>query len=321
MGSIVRAGGLSVNRQDSNNIVRYRRTMISQTGRPDLESLACVDALARTLRFHVAARSCALSPAAFSKRVQQAEEQLGVSLFQRTTRSVQLTDRGAVLLPRIRQILADAEGLTSTADVAAVDVVIGTRHELGMSWLLPARKALKQALPHVTTHLRFGSTEELEQSVQLLRTDAIVISRAPATRRLVAIDLHHEAYDLVASPRLLARVPLRRADDAAGHVLVDADDALPLFSYFRASGVPLQFGRTLTLGAIEAILAAVLDGEGVAVLPRYFVKEHVRRRRLRRLLPRAVLGADYFRMIFRADDPRRALLARIAAVLASLPLR
>ena len=89
----------------------------------------------------------------------------------------------------------------------------------------------------------------------------------------------------------------------------------------RASGVPLQFGRTLTLGAIEAILAAVLDGEGVAVLPRYFVKEHLRRRRLRRLLPRAVLGADYFRMIFRADDPRRALLERIANVLAALPLR
>ncbi|MDP2345432.1 MAG: LysR family transcriptional regulator [Deltaproteobacteria bacterium] len=289
---------------------------------PDLESLACVDALARTLRFHVAARSCALSPAAFSKRVQQAEEQLGVALFQRSTRRVQVTDRGALLLPRIRQILADAQALTSS-DLAlgAVDVVIGTRHELGMSWLMPARAAIKRALPHVTTHLRFGSTEELEQSVQLLRTDAIVISRAPATRRLLAVDLHQEAYDLVAAPKLLARLPLRRAADAAAHVLVDADDSLPLFSYFRSSGVALQFGRTLTLGAIEAILAAVLAGEGVAVLPRYFVREHLRRRRLRRLLPRAVLGADYFRMIFRADDPRRALLERIGAVLAALPLR
>ena len=291
---------------------------------PDLESLACVDALARTLRFHVAARSCALSPAAFSKRVQQAEEQLGVALFQRSTRRVQITDRGAVLLPRIRQILADASSLTSVAAVAAVapaDVVIGTRHELGMSWLLPARAELKKALPHLTVHLRFGSTEELEQSVVALRTDAIVISRAPATTRLMAVDLHPEAYDLVGAPKLLARTPLRRADDARAHVLVDADDSLPLLSYFRASGVALRFGRTLTLGAIEAIKAAVLAGEGVAVLPRYFVKEELRRGRLRRLLPRAVLGGDYFRMIFRSDDPRRALLERIAAVLASLPLR
>ena len=288
---------------------------------PDLESLACADALARTLRFHVAARSCALSPAAFSKRVQQAEEQLGAQLFQRSTRRVQITERGAVLLPRIRQILADASALTSAEAVGAVDVVIGTRHELGMSWLMPARAALQQALPHVTAHLRFGSTEELEHSVLALRSDAIVISRPPATRQLLAIDLHQEAYDLVAAPRLLARTPLRRAQQAKDHVLIDADDGLPLYSYFRASGVELQFGRTLTLGAIEAIKAAVIAGEGVAVLPRYFVQEDLRRRRLRRLLPRAVLGADFFRMIFRADDPRRALLQRIAAVLASLPLR
>ena len=39
---------------------------------PDLESLACADALARTLRFHAAAKSRFLSPAAFSKR--KAEE-------------------------------------------------------------------------------------------------------------------------------------------------------------------------------------------------------------------------------------------------------
>jgi hypothetical protein len=64
---------------------------------PDLESLACVDALSRTLRFHVAARARALSPAAFSKRVQQVEEHVGAPLFARTTRNVELTDAGEAL--------------------------------------------------------------------------------------------------------------------------------------------------------------------------------------------------------------------------------
>src|SRR5439155_5544920 len=106
---------------------------------PDLESLACVDALARTLRFSVAARSRALSPAAFSKRVQQVEEHVGVRLFARTTRSVALTPAGIALWPRIRRLLADAKSLADAgpAAPAPTELTVGTRHELGMSWLFP----------------------------------------------------------------------------------------------------------------------------------------------------------------------------------------
>src|SRR5687767_6634707 len=109
---------------------------------PDLESLACVDALARTLRFRAAAQSMALSPAAFGKRVQQVEEHLETPIFVRTTRKVQLTPAGAALMPRIRRLLKEAQSLKGAARGTAppVDVVVGTRHELGMSWLLPARE-------------------------------------------------------------------------------------------------------------------------------------------------------------------------------------
>ena len=198
---------------------------------------------------------------------------------------------------------------------------MGTRHELGLSWLMPARAALQKALPHVTVHLRLASTNDLEHAVSALRADAIIGSRAPATRRITTVDLHREDYDLVGAPALLRRRKFSRAADAQRHVLLDADDDLPLFSYFRTSGVSLEFERIITLGAIEAIRAAVIAGEGVAVLPRYYVRDDIKRRRLRRLLPRAELGSDFFRLIFRADDPRRRLLTMIAEVLQTLPLR
>src|SRR5712671_2282819 len=145
---------------------------------PDLESLACVEALARTLRFHTAARSRFLSPAAFSKRVQQVEQSLGAKLFARTTRRVELTAAGVALLPRLRRLLLDAESL---ADLrvdrsVATDLMIGTRHELGMSWLFPARRVLAKHMPHLTVHLRFGSTDDLERALLSLRVDAIVTS-------------------------------------------------------------------------------------------------------------------------------------------------
>jgi LysR family transcriptional regulator, glycine cleavage system transcriptional activator len=289
----------------------------------DLESLACVDALARTLRFRVAAKSVALSPAAFGKRVSDVERALGAQLFFRTTRRVQVTPRGESLLPRIRRLLADAEALAAAGRSAEppVDVVLGTRHELGMSWLVPARAALKRALPHATVHLRFGNTVELETAVLALGADAIIVSRTPTTRRLDTLPLHEETYTLVASPKLLAKTPLRRAEDAEQHALVDADESLPLYSYARRAGATLRFGSMLQMGTIAAMRAVILAGEGVGVLPTYFVAADLRAKRLVRPLPTLPIDADRFRLIFRADDPKRPLLARMAAVLRKEPLR
>jgi DNA-binding transcriptional LysR family regulator len=290
---------------------------------PDLESLACVDALARTLRFHTAARSRALSPAAFSKRVQRVEEFVGAPLFARTTRRVELTPAGVALLPRVRRLLFEAESLAELhADrAAATELTIGTRHELGMSWLFPARHELAKRMPHLTTHLRFGSTDDLERALLSLRVDAIVTSHRLSTTRLDFVPLAREDYAFVGSKRLLARRPLSTARDATAHVLIDTDDSLPLFSYLRATGLPLRFLRVLNLGTIAAMRAAVCAGEGVAVLPSYFVRHDLDSARLVRLLPRTRLGHDYFRLIFRADDIRRPLLEQVAGILATMPLR
>lgn len=299
------------------------------TSLPDLESLACVDALARTLRFHVAAKARFLSPAAFSKRVQQVEDHVGTPLFSRTTRTVELTEAGAALLPQIRKVLDEARVLSVAAERGArgaagaptpIELTLGTRHELGMSWLMPARRALQEEMPHLTVHLRFGSTEELEHAVLTLRADAIVTSRAPSTKRLDSIPLHREDYAFVAAPRLLKRRPFSHPDEAGAHTLVDAHDDLPLFAYLRATGLPLRFAHVLVLGTIAAMRDAVLDGEGVAVLPRYFVDDDLARKRLINVLPRARLGHDFFRLVFRADEARRPLLERVARTLKSRPL-
>ena len=288
---------------------------------PDLESLACVDALARTLRFSTAARSRHLSAAAFSKRIQQVEEHVGTRLFSRTTRLVTLTPAGAALLPRIRRLLGEAESLVATGEgSAAIQVTIGTRHELGMSWLMPARRHLAQTMPHLTMHLRFGSTGELEAGVLGLRIDAIVTSHPPSTVRLASCPLGREDYVFVGAPRLLKRNPFVAARDAANHVLIDADDGLPLYGYLQKSGLPLRFGRVVTLGTIDAIRSAVVTGEGVAVLPRYFVADEIKRGSMVPLMPRTRLGHDFFRLVFRADDVHRPVYEEIATQLALLPL-
>jgi DNA-binding transcriptional LysR family regulator len=99
---------------------------------------------------------------------------------------------------------------------------------------------------------------------------------------------------------------------------------LALFRYWRdgQGGVAnMTFGNILQIGTIAAIRALVLQGEGVAVLPAYFVGPDIKARRLVRLFPKVKPLSDFFRLVFRADDPRRSIYERLAEVLVSEPLR
>src|SRR5262245_32409633 len=117
---------------------------------PELESLHCFVRAATSPSFRVAAKSVALSPAAFGDRIRRLEEGLGARLFQRTTRRVGLTAEGARLLPQARRCLEEAErchAVVGSEGGPPFDIVIGTRFELGMSWLVPALGQLERARP------------------------------------------------------------------------------------------------------------------------------------------------------------------------------
>jgi LysR family transcriptional regulator, glycine cleavage system transcriptional activator len=65
----------------------------------------------------------------------------------------------------------------------------------------------------------------------------------------------------------------------------------------------------------------VAEGAGVAVLPAYLVKADLRARKLRAILPRTPPGHDFFRLVFRADDPRRSVYDALATEMLKTPLR
>src|SRR5262245_17877870 len=108
----------------------------------DLDSFRCFEAAAATLSFRAAAARVHLSPAAFSDRIRRLEEDLGVTVLRRTTRQVALTEEGQRLLPLVREALRNADRVREAAREkgrpAPFELVIGTRYELGISWLCPA---------------------------------------------------------------------------------------------------------------------------------------------------------------------------------------
>jgi DNA-binding transcriptional LysR family regulator len=295
---------------------------------PSLESLRCFVEAAHTLNFRAAARAVALTPSALGQRIRQLEDQLGEELFVRSTRRVALTRAGRDLVPYAERALAAAESCARAArgeaDHAPTDLVLGTRHELGMSFLLPLLPALEAVRPGLALHLYFGSSTDLLVRVRSLDIDCAVGSMRITDLRLDAIALHEEEYVFVGQPRLLAKKPLRRLEHAEAHTLVDAHAELPLFAYLRDATKDrhaIRFARVVRMGTIDAIRACVLRGQGVAVLPLYFVARDLAAKRLARILPSIELAHDHFRLIFRRDDARRPLFEALAARIREAPLR
>jgi LysR family transcriptional regulator, glycine cleavage system transcriptional activator len=204
-----------------------------------------------------------------------------------------------------------------------MDLTLGTREELGMSWVVPQLDGLARRFPSLDLHLYFGSGQDLLLRVRTLEIDCAITSSRFTDPKLDAVRLHREDYVFVGSPALLRERPLTADAHAAFHALLDISADLPLFRYFRDApkgGDRLKFGRIIRLGGIDAIRHRAIAGAGVAVLPQYLVRKDLEARRLRRVLPSMKLLHDYFRLVFRADDPRRPFFEQLGRTMLDTPL-
>jgi LysR family glycine cleavage system transcriptional activator len=295
----------------------------------DLESVRCFLAAAHHGAFRPAAAAVHLSPPAFGDRIRRLEEDLGARLFERTTRRVRLTEAGRGFAEEAERLM-EAEARcrarvhASGQEALPFELTLGTRFELGMSWLVPSLDKLAAQAPERTLHLSFGDSEDLLRQLSRGLIDALITSARLALSELEYAPLFEELYTFVAA-RDHARVhPLVRAEDALHHTLVDADRDLPLFRYFLDAVPPepaWRFARVERMGTIAAVRQRILHGRGVGVLPTYFVEKDLQAGRLVRLFPKTPLKRDMFRLIWAVDHRRGPELRALARSLAKLPLR
>ncbi len=297
-------------------------------GLPDLESLRCFEAAAVHLNFRAAAAKVHLSPPAFSDRIKRLEELLGVRLFERTTRRVRLTEAGQRLLGQARKTLREAEACRIVArddsSPAPYELRIGTRYELGLSWILPIVSELEPDYPHRRIHLYFGDSNDLLGRVRRGEIDAAVTSVRLTDGGLAHERLHEEHYVFCAHPELAAAAQMRGPDDAPEHTLIDIHSDLPLFRYFldaRPASEVWSWGRVEQMGTIAACRYRLLRKAGVGVMPLYFVAPDLERGDLVRLLPDAPSRTDFFRLIWLEGHPLSRALQNLAGELRKRPLR
>ena len=233
----------------------------------------------------------------------------------------------ARLLPRAEALIRAAHGLREHVLEEGCEppfsLTLGTRFELGLSWIVPNLASLREAQPQRTIHIQFADGPELIVATLERRIDCFVASIRLTEADLAYALLHEEQYVLVAASELLAERPLRRPADATEHTLIDTLPDLPLFRYFLDAAPARQtwtFAAHEYMGGIAAVRHRVLDGAGVAVLPRYFVQADLDAGVLGHVLPRVRLASDWFRLVWRRDHPRQAALEALAEEFRARPL-
>ena len=122
-----------------------------------METLANLESFVRSAEtgsFSSAARRLALTPAAVSRNVAQLERNLGVRLFQRSTRGLTLSEAGERFLQSVQGGLDSIQGaiadITVNAGQPAGVLRLSTSQALGMDYLLPLMPAFLERYPAVT---------------------------------------------------------------------------------------------------------------------------------------------------------------------------
>ena len=146
-------------------------------------------ALAHERHFTRAAQRCHQTQPAFSALIRSLEEALGVRLFDRTTRRVELTPEGEVFSESAARLLADIESaVASVQDHVALrqgKVAVAALPSLAAGWLPTVYARFHESHPAIELHLHDAL---LEPCLGLLRSDAVDI--AVAARGLNMAGLH-----------------------------------------------------------------------------------------------------------------------------------
>ena len=239
----------------------------------DLRRIESFMAVAELGSFSAASARLHRSPAAVSTHVQQLEAELGVRLFDRTTRRVALTAEGRLLLGRCRTVMAELDGvsreLADRSQLRSGHVSLGTVPSISSLHLPAALAALKLRHPGITLELHEASMSSIHHDLRERTTDFAIAAEFGDAR-----DLSHER--VMADP-FVAVLPksLRfqgrsiSLPELAGHdqLAQPRDTAVraTVEQAFRGAGLP--FSPTIEVAHHQTVLNMVAAGLGVAVLP------------------------------------------------------
>jgi len=229
--------------------------------------------LAEQRNFTRAAALCHLSQPAFSALVRALEDSLGARLFDRTTRSVELTAEGRVLVEPARRLLRDAESaLTDVRDHAARRrgrVAIALLPSLAAGWLPPLLAKFHKQYPGIEIDVADVLSDACIERVRAGGADFALASTRTATPELHTEEFCRDSFHLVC-PRghaLARRRGRLELTHLAPYPIVHLARSSSVRQYVEAAIYPMQLRTMMELDQLSTVAGMVRAGLGITVVP------------------------------------------------------
>jgi len=282
----------------------------------DLELLRSFLAVYRAGAINKAAEPLRLSQPAVSAHVRSLERRLGRPLFDRLSRGVAplpaADDLARAVGPHLDAL--EALGDSGHADVGSF-IYMGGPGELLAARVMPA--LARQVAGGAHLRVRLGQTGPLLDALTKAELDLVVATLRQPKRGLEFEPLYEEEFVLVANrmwaERLCGHGRSLDATLLANVPLVSYDIDLPILRrYWRVVfGEHLRTDATLVIDDLRGVLATVVAGAGVSVLPSYLCTDELARGELVQLVHPKKPPRNTIFLAWRTGSLRRAGLAAV----------
>jgi DNA-binding transcriptional LysR family regulator len=269
----------------------------------ELRQLRYLDAVARHRSFTQAALDLHIAQSALSQQVGRLERELGVELLRRTTRRVEVTEVGELVLARARRALAEVEGVRADLD-ALQGLVRGTLRLGGVPPVGPVHPAaliadFSRLHPGVAVTVHAGVAFPLLGQLRDGSLDLVLALVDPGPLDgLEGVRLFEEELVVIAPlDHPLARAKRVRAERLGGEPLVTYAPG----SSLRDALLALVPGGRVVAEAneLETVRELTARGLGVSLMPHSIVASHGDRLAIRPLSPRQALPVS---LVWRAGE-------------------
>lgn len=235
----------------------------------DTRQLRSLSAIKKYGTFAKAAAHVNLTPAAVGQQIAALEQELGIELFDRTTRPPTLTPLGLQVLEMANEVLRLEEDTKSSlrGDRIAGTLVIGSVRSSAVNLLPAAMVEMRHKYPFLKTNLRIGLSANLVSDVESGHLDAAIVAEhvgIPSTLRWSPF--LNEPLWIVANQD----TPISNAKDMLNTLpFIRFRSAVPLANLIDTEisrmGVTTQ--DVAEIDMIGTILTCVRHGLGISVVP------------------------------------------------------
>ena len=286
----------------------------------DLYELKLFHLVAEHRSFTRAGQAAGLTQSAITRQIQGMEEKLGLKLFTRSTRSVQLTSEGATLHARSGVVLAEVENallaLRGKSALLPRALRVGVSRTIGLAYLPGFFRAFQRKFPKVQLHVSHERSDFLLSAVESGELDAGIVSPPPRLPKALEIVRRFDdefvlilpARSIVTFPKPLPVEGLREVCRRQRWLLItrQSNTGKRLHAWLLGAGVRCE--PSIEADNFDFLVNLVSLGLGISLVPHRVLALHPKTRPVLRVSTEPRFSRE-LAVVVRREVPRSAILS------------